>query len=61
VFGIASRIGGRSHDSLYERYSGTFYNKDLLDYKAKVLKNEVEGIINPHYYIPGITVITTPE
>lgn len=29
IFGIASKMGGSSNDSLYDRYAGKFFNKDL--------------------------------
>ena len=33
MYGIASKIGGSSKESLYEKYAGKFYNKDLIEFK----------------------------
>jgi DNA polymerase I len=52
VYGIASKIGGASSDSLYDRYSGNFRNNDLMDLKQKLEGSSV---------LPGVTIITNAE
>ena len=51
-YGIASRMGGSSTDSLYDRYTGKFENKDLLQFKDTIYKGSK---------LPGVNIITTPE
>ena len=59
IFGVASRMGGRSAEGLYELYAG-YENSDLENFKKKVLQTDrhaKEG----SYALPGVNIVTTPE
>jgi hypothetical protein len=53
IYGIASKIGGASQDSLYEKYAGTFKNSDLIKFKEVVYKSDDR--------LPGVNIVTTKE
>ena len=59
IFGVASRMGGRSSEGLYELYA-EYENNDLENFKKKVLETGrhcKEG----GYALPGVNIVTTPE
>lgn len=53
IYGISSKMGGSSKESLYDVYAKKFHNKDLEDFKAKVYSSD--------NLLPGVNIITTPE
>ena len=59
IFGVVSRMGGRSAEGLYELYA-EYENNDLEYFKKKVLQTDrysKEG----EYALPGVNIVTTPE
>lgn len=59
IFGVASRMGGRSAEGLYELYAD-YHNNDLENFKKKLLQTDryaKEG----SYALPGVNIVTTAE
>jgi DNA polymerase I len=59
MFGVASRMGGKSSEGLYEQYA-EFENRDLENFKEKMMQNhrhEKSG----EYALPGVNIVTTAE
>ena len=54
MFGLASKIGGSSHDGLYPQFAGKFINIDLLEFKEGMMRGD------PNCTIPGVNLLTTP-
>lgn len=65
LFGIANRMGGSSHDGLYELYAGKFKNPAIEEFKSRYkvyekLKDPLKKYSDSSI-IPGATVITNRD
>ncbi len=65
LFGIANRMGGSSHDGLYEVYAGKFKNQAIENFKKVYKKYEKfkDPIkrYNSAEIVPGTTIITNRD
>lgn len=59
MFGVASRMGGRSSEGLYQLYAD-YRNNDLELFKRKMLETDRHAKAGP-YALPGVNIVTTEE